>query len=638
VKVAETVASLVLQMNVIAGGVKVEAEVEAVAVGSEAVPTVPPAKMDASVGVVPPAVTVAASGDEASNVVAVSEGVQAPVATTTVTPATTTTVTAAASSSAVAEKEDAAGAAAAAVPAAPTAIAGDWVVVEASIEEGMSSQSIVQTPQFQKKTCEPVKLQLHEINKLFNSIPKKSVRAKGKDGMTLPAELCMVTMQKGLLNHLFGMKITQTPNEVHNSTCTPQYLYGFHHVDVDDSNIRNLHGYYIHNFGKSVADGYVLVNEESVPVYKTFFVNISQKEVLKLCLESLQRISSVVDSTLDRWEIKGQSADGVNVTSIVDKKTGSLITCYPTSNLSETEIRLFKNQQRNCFNKRIMNPTCPLLGTREVDSQKLYDYYCCSDMKVDLKFVYCDMKSLEGYGMDYLNGVTQPYMRYSFLSNKFIDDLKSEFPNRQITVLSSLERFILSLETINFLFFSGHVDMFFPKGLSSFEILDCLKESISNYVALLEDCLAESVWEDIEYIEDSWDGVMTREDVIRDPFASNYTNLKFHSAKTGKTGTTWDYLGAPVYSTGVDIKKSNEHALELMSGDLCFGGGYEFEDCEGNSTRTDRRVPTFCYNNHDQNNYICMFLHSNGTCFMDTRGVRILINPITGNINEFSVS
>jgi hypothetical protein len=506
----------------------------------------------------------------------------------------------------------------------------------------MDTQSLAEFP----KKCEAIIIDFHEVRKLYSSLSKKMVRAVGKDGgIILPDGISIIKVPINLLSHLFSMKVSDVPQYGdRNNNNIPQCFGGFHHIDYQKlgSDARyNFYSWSLHNFDKFVADGYIVVNNEFSPAYKTFFVNMSSKEVLKRCLESLQQITSVEDNEgfPKRWKLKGQSLNGIKITSIVDKKTGNLITCYPTSKLSDDEVRIFTKQKRSLCNKRNFNPCYPSVGTLETDAQTLYNYFGGS-VQVNLKFVNCDITSVVAVEtMRIRNGWScmPKNMVHSLLTNQFIDDLKFDFPSRQIDVLSSIEKFHLSLETIKFLFFSGQE--LFPKQLSSFEILDCLKESIANYLELLNDCIAESVWEDI----DKTVGYHNQLSLFE--CASTYGSLT-----DGKTGTSWDHLKAPVYPVGPPLAKTNKHAVELMAINLCnlqmpetltLAGGEE--------VHMFRIVPSFRVRKNisqaissadtssSNNTFVALQLVGSGTCYMDTWVANININPYDGNILRFSL-
>ncbi len=199
-------------------------------------------------------------------------------------------------------------------------------------------------------------------------------------------------------------------------------------------------------------------------------------------------------------------------------------------------------------------------------------------------------------------------------------------PSRKVTVLRNLDRIHLPIETIQKVFFDGKTR--FPSCLTKHQIIDKLKEAISNFLQLMHEDFQEtkeSDWEDIDLSK--WTQ-RTEEDIVDNPMGPSWLPLERDS--TG-TGTDWDYFGGPVDPPAVQVSSHNRYALEMMHHRLCCHGKFGFEDIP-----TTIPIPDISMSSSEQKiAYLRLF--SNGTCFMDTWEFIVHLDLFSGNIVDFGI-
>lgn len=89
----------------------------------------------------------------------------------------------------------------------------------------------------------------------------------------------------------------------------------------------------------NVAEGCLMVRDSCEPVYKTFFSELTNDEIMSRVKESLHYVDIEVSvSSSERWKIVGKSLDGIQITTIVDK-SGNVITFFPSSDKSMNQIK-----------------------------------------------------------------------------------------------------------------------------------------------------------------------------------------------------------------------------------------------------------------------------------------------------------
>ena len=200
------------------------------------------------------------------------------------------------------------------------------------------------------------------------------------------------------------------------------------------------------------------------------------------------------------------------------------------------------------------------------------------------------------------------------------DVIRQDGTIRSVSVLSSWEYFTVSLETIEMIFFDGNQR--FPTFLHPFYILDKLKEGIANLIHVLLTLYEETKeedWEDEPYLNeqnDSW-------------YEKNF--LIFPNKPTEK-----------------QLPITSKFAEYRLSEDLCKVSSVELPAPMPLAPLSDRNVlafPFFLYVpyllpqevNSTPPTITHMWLHANGSCYMDSWSFIIYFNPITGEITDFGV-
>ena len=154
--------------------------------------------------------------------------------------------------------------------------------------------------------------------------------AKDVDTSSLP----IFILSKNFLMHLFDMKL------VKDNTVGGYEMHGNHHVDFDAlsecSKIPGRGAGYATRTGNTpkVCDGYVRVDEKQFSVYKSYFNNMTQTEVVKKIIEALTNILWY-EQNEKVYELVGKSSDDIKIKIVVDLKSKRLITAFPLLDGSE---------------------------------------------------------------------------------------------------------------------------------------------------------------------------------------------------------------------------------------------------------------------------------------------------------------
>jgi hypothetical protein len=512
-----------------------------------------------------------------------------------------------------------------------------------------------------------------DITPLYQSLPQKSFKVSASTNVTIPSSLTSVTITETTLDHVLHMGSTTGKYE----NIKHKALGGFHVLTDDIHNRNKVCRFCVEAVGPHVFQGFILQTNEHLPVYKTFFSELTPEETIQCFQESLLNISRVEDQG-KVWLIEGTSlTPAIRITSIVTKDKLELKTFYPTSHLSKTEIKEYE-QEKNIYVRYYFNP-CPGLDKTvadQMDSSALQSYFGTDGLNVQLKFVHLDTRSIDSYmfSLNMNNFNLQPDMSYGLLPSTVLDTISHDLddfrqkcqndcekimcylnnpktkissarrqqltdnffllnrasfiPSRKIEVLETVDKIYLPIETIDKVFFDGMKR--FPDHLTMIQILDKLKEAIENYVQLMKEDFEDSIWEDIDLTTVSQ---TTTEQIDKDPLSPSWLPID-RDSKT--TGTEWDYFGGPVFPPkDVSIAPaSNKYALEMMHYDLCGKGNFSW----GGNQDVPYCLPVPNIGFHNPNQKIASLqLYSSGTCFMDTWKFIIHLDPFTGIISEFGI-
>jgi len=208
--------------------------------------------------------------------------------------------------------------------------------------------------------------------------------------------------------------------------------------------------------------------------------------------------------------------------------------------------------------------------------------------------------------------------------------LIESLPSRQVKILGNLDKIHLPIETIQQVFFDANSRWTrFPSCLTRCQILDKLKEAISNFLQLMHEDFQETKekdWEDID-LSKFWEP--TKEDKINYLLGPSWLPVERDSILTG---TEWDYFGGPVDPPTDPVLPHNKYALEMMHHRLCRHGNFSLGDLE----HVPSTIPIPDIGIHTNNQQIAFLrLFSNGTCFMDTWEFIVHLDLSSGNIVDF---
>jgi hypothetical protein len=412
---------------------------------------------------------------------------------------------------------------------------------------------------------------------------------------------------KESLKHAFGMKLKRE-RKLGNFVFT-----GFHHIDL--LNIPVVESFMFRNFGPHVTEGYIVVNKQHLPVYKTFFrASLSREDIVSRVVEAIQNITFVITSAQGKnWEVVGQSKDGISIQIVADKGSGAIITFFPFQ--PDPKEKQDIKKKRIQYQKTSFNPCYSVAPWKETDANKLQQVFG-RKMYVGLKFVEMDVTSIEYYD----RFRAKPCKKYGLLTQANIDFLRHEMPFRDIQILHSIDDISLPLETIQRLL----IDTFhrgFPENMSQREVITKLKEAIENYQLLLADIFQETIWEDVDSFDET-----PKEELQAHPFMPIFGVV---SGVSCKTGTSWDYFGGEVFPSP-SLVPTSKHALDIMFHEECDVGGIRTTEY---SIPSELPVPSTDY--FDIEKVLYLRAWSGGTCFMDTWLFRIRLDPLTGEIRDF---
>lgn len=182
---------------------------------------------------------------------------------------------------------------------------------------------------------------------------KAGISIKGISGLT------KINLTKKTLTHVFGKQFKSKSGDV--------YLEGYHH-ETSDPFFFSIQG-----LGDGTEEGFIAFDRSHIPVYKTFFSSLlTKQQIIEMLIKSLNNIQKqeICENDINRWCIDGIASNGVSIKTIIDKKTGEVITFYPLSKKSKDEIssenKRLKLLFKKHFHQRKDKPNRPPLTETEV--------------------------------------------------------------------------------------------------------------------------------------------------------------------------------------------------------------------------------------------------------------------------------
>eukprot|EP01040_Poterioochromonas_malhamensis_P014090 gene14090-15575_t len=530
-----------------------------------------------------------------------------------------------------------------------------------------------------------------DIESLYTSIHQKSclVSPSPDSKVVIPTALAHVVISKKALKHVFYMEeIKRKTNSVKHKA-----LGGYHLISEEVNDRGKVLRSSLETIAPKVYEGFILNTTEHLPVYKTFFWGITDRETIQCFRESLQNIEKVEDQGTV-WLLEGKSTTyPIQITSIVTKHTLELKTFFPTSDRSKDSIKAFEKGPR-IYIKYYFNPCYSVPAADNSDVISLYNYFGSDGIDAQLKFVHLDAKSIDGYlffgvHKEDMNYLQTPDMKYGLLPDSIVKTLSRDFnnvhkayrqqrfaiqrylqwydkkvsschkrlarrlqrqfarqriylmeslrkcsivdslPPRKVEVLRTIDKINLPTETIQRVLFDGARG--FPNCLTKYQILDKLKEAISNFLQLMREDFQETKetdWEDIDLSKWSRPTKQDRDDhffcpswmpIERDPKA---------------TDTEWDCFGGPVDPPANPVFPHNKYALEMMHLRLSSCHTFSLNDVE--DIPLVLPIPDIMTLSPEQQ-IVIPHLFSNGTCFMDTWEFSVRLDLLSGDIVEFQM-
>lgn len=330
-----------------------------------------------------------------------------------------------------------------------------------------------------------VKADPKEIDALFDSVPG-STAIKSK---TVSVPFHEVYWTKKCFKHVFGMETQKNNDGIKYLT-----FNGFHFLGNYGEIDNEFYSYKFTTLRKNVAEGYIVVSAEHLPKYKTFFVFLERNEMIDKCIESLQAIE-IINEKDHIWEFIGTSTDGIKVTTFVKKASKEIITFFPTSPKTPSQIKGEERVTRMSYRHLHFNPCYPAAEVQyEADFTALHRYAGGNEgIPVNLQLVRMDSTSIESmvYHKLYLGREWNPQMVHGLLTQSAIDFVLSETPWRQIEYINPLPKFYITIDTLKKVL--EHRLERYPKYFNPYQIIDMLKESIQNYLQLIYETFQESV-------------------------------------------------------------------------------------------------------------------------------------------------
>jgi len=314
------------------------------------------------------------------------------------------------------------------------------------------------------------------IESLYTSIHQKSclVSPSPDSKVVIPTSLTHVVITKKALKHVFHME------EIKRKTDSIKHkaLGGYHLISEEVNDRGKVLRSSLETIAPKVYEGFILNTTEHLPVYKTFFWGITDRQTIQCFQESLQNIEKIEDQGTV-WLLEGKSTTyPIQITAIVTKLTLELKTFFPTSDRSKDSIKSFEKGPRWVYIKYYLNPcyTVPVVDNSDVIS--LYNYFGSDRIDAQLKFVHLDAKSIDGYlffGVykEDINYLQTPDMKYALLPDSIVKTLSGDFnnvhlleslrkcsivdslPPRKVEVLRTIDKINLPMETIQRVFFRG---------------------------------------------------------------------------------------------------------------------------------------------------------------------------------------
>ncbi len=402
-----------------------------------------------------------------------------------------------------------------------------------------------------------------DIESLYTSIQQLSfpVSTSSDSNVLIPSVLSHVVISKKSLKHVFHMEeIKRKANSVKYKA-----LGGYHLIGEEVNDRSKVYRFRVKSIAPYVCEGFIVNTTEHLPVYKTFFFGLTDPETIQCFQESLQHIEKIEDQGTV-WLLEGKSTTyPIQITSIVKKKDLVLKTFFPTSYRDTDSINSFVQKSQSIYRKYFFNPCYTLPCSDTSDILSLHNYFGSKGIDVRLKVVHLDARSIDSIrilGLLNNKSFETPDMVFGLLPDSIVETIAHDFKSLQRysfdeTLPSRKVEVLRTIDTIKKVFFDGNIR--FPDCLTKYQILDNLKEAITNFLQLMYGDFQETQETDWENLDSKWS--RPTGDLLVDLSCPSWLPAERDAIVTE---TEWDFFGGPVNPPTHPITPHNKYALEIM--------------------------------------------------------------------------